>query len=588
VIQIAKLEEMMASVPPADRTTRPMSTSGTFVGPPDHPDEYQLVTLVGSGGEAQVWRALTRPEPASPVTVTVAVKIFTAELDAAQASDWLRRTQSARHIHNPALAQVHAAFIGAPMHPRSSPVHPDPPAGPVVAGCRYLVMEFVDGPSLLEWVEDHPDATLRERLRLLLTLAAGLDALHAGSSTVPPVAHGDVKPDNARLTPDGGVKLVDFGLLRIQGTSRSGPAMATLPYTAPEFFAAGEHAVPTPEADRFAFAATVFHVLTGVVPVLRADRRGPDLSALRPILERTPLTAGRPEVLATVMSGLLADPAARPAQLVPWLAAARRTETATVSQFAAGPASAPQPTVPMPGLPSTTSLFPAPAPAPGRPSAVPVAASAWDQPADGEIRGRRRAGSIVGIVVLLLVLAVIVLLWKTPLWSGSPGDNQAGRGPTSHGSTTTPATSKPTGSPGSNSGKGSAGSGSGSGKEKASTGTPTVKVQATKLTRRTLAIGEYLNLHTGVVGTQIDDNTVNWDGTYVYAPMRRLALIPAITTEHACEARLRQRQDSDFITADKVRGGKAVCVITLDGSIAAVRITAIDVRSRATFEYVVW
>jgi hypothetical protein len=86
-----------------------------------------------------------------------------------------------------------------------------------------------------------------------------LDALHAGSSTVPPVAHGDVKPDNARLTPDGGIRLVDFGLLRAQGTTRAGPAMATLPYTAPEIFAAGGPAQGTGEPTKPPTSATLAH-----------------------------------------------------------------------------------------------------------------------------------------------------------------------------------------------------------------------------------------------------------------------------------------------------------------------------------------
>jgi serine/threonine protein kinase len=306
----------------------------------------------------------------------------------------MRRTQSIRHIHNPALARIHAAFIGAPMHP---PMTVPNSAAPQ---CRYLVMEFVDGPSLLEWLEDNPGASLRERLRLLLTLAAGLDALHAGSSTVPPVAHGDVKPDNARLTPDGGIRLVDFGLLRAQGTTRAGPAMATLPYTAPEIFAAGENALPTSEADRFAFAATVFHVLTGVMPPLRADGRGPDLSALLPILERTPRIAGRPEVIATVMAGLVSDPVTRPTQLVPWLAAARRTETGVLNGFV-DPDNGAEPTAVLaPGVPATTPDLSGRTAGPTPPSSSnPIGAFSADGPQQ-ELRRRSTLGRLIAVAAL--------------------------------------------------------------------------------------------------------------------------------------------------------------------------------------------
>ena len=330
------------------RSTVP-SSPGVYAGPDDSPDTYQLVELIGSGGEAQVWRAVTRPDPTSPAGVAVAVKVFSDDLAPAAAADWLRRAQAMRHVHNPGLAVVHAAFIGAPMHSAGTAGT----AGLTDAPCRYLVMELVNGPSLQEWLEDNPGAGLRERLRWLSTLAAGLDALHAGTGGVPPVAHGDVKPDNARLTPDGGVKLVDFGLMRMLGTPRPGPPMASVLYTAPEFFAAGPYATPTPETDRFSFAVTAFQVLTGVMPPLRPDGCGPDPAAMLVALEQSPLTAGRPEVVTTVMAGLTPHPADRPARLVPWLAGARRTTSAALGPSQTGP------TAPFPPSAATARIMPA-------------------------------------------------------------------------------------------------------------------------------------------------------------------------------------------------------------------------------------
>lgn len=569
------------SVPPDNgQATRPTAAAtGTFVGPPDNPDEYELVALVGSGGEAQVWRSLTRPDPSSPVTITVAMKIHSQDLGASQSADWMRRTQAIRHIHNPALARIHAAFIGAPMHP---PMTVPDSAAPL---CRYLVMEFVDGPSLLEWLEDNPGASLRERLRLLLTLAAGLDALHAGSSTVPPVAHGDVKPDNARLTPDGGIRLVDFGLLRAQGTTRAGPAMATLPYTAPEIFAAGENALPTPEADRFAFAATVFHVLTGVMPPLRADGRGPDLSALLPILERTSLTAGRPEVIATVMAGLVSDPVARPTQLVPWLAAARRTETGIVSGFV-DPDNDAEPTAALaPGVPLTTpdlsGRSAGPTPPPSATPAGPFSAADLRQ----EPRRRSARGRLIAVVVLLLMALVAVVLHYDP-WPWTTKDEQA----------------KPRSTPSSSQAKASEPGGASrphttgsvaktAGGPAQGTGEATKPPTSATLARRTLALGEELDIENGVIGTDVAGSDVAWDQynvDHVYAHGTRFALVDAITTKSACQAALRIRQDDSIIPARDVSGGKALCLVTLQGHIAAIRITAIDVRNRAKFEYTYW
>jgi serine/threonine protein kinase len=371
--------------------TYPTGPSGTFVGPDENPDLYELIRHIGLGGEAQVWRAKTRPDPSSPAGITVAVKVFTVQNSPVAQTEWLRRTQAMAHVRNPGLAQTLSVFVGASMH--SAGERPDPSR----PRSRYMVMEFVDGQSLQEWVEDHPEAGLRERFNLLSPIAAALDSLHTGTDTIPPIAHGDVKPDNARITADGGVKLVDFGLMRMQGTSRGGPAMASIPYTAPEIFAAGPDAMPTIETDRFSFAATVFHVLTGQSPPLRADGRGPDPSAMRPILESSPLTAARPEVSNSVIAALAADPRDRPTSLTRWLGGARATSS-----------------IPLTTRPASTIIasgqpFAPPAPSPGGP----------ERPAR---RGNRRL--IVGAVIAVLVMALGGGAYAMTLRSGS-GQPQA-------------------------------------------------------------------------------------------------------------------------------------------------------------------
>jgi len=555
---------------------------GTFVGPDTNPDEYQLLSLVGAGGEAHVWRAITRPDAGSPAGIAVAVKIFARDVDPAAEQDWLRRTQAMRHLHNPGMARVHAAFVGAPMHPAG--VLP-PSAEPRQ---RYLVMELVDGPSLLEWVEDHPDAPFRERIRLLTTLAAGLDALHAGSSTVPPVAHGDVKPDNARLAADGGIKLVDFGLMRMRGTSRWGPAMASLPYTAPELFSAGPHAMPTLETDRFSFAATAFHVLTGVTPPLRADRRGPDPAAMLPILERSPLTGGRPEVAATLMAGLAPDPAGRPARLVPWLAAARRTESGALAGEHLSAAS--------PGW----SAVAATAAWPGSGSTPLVAASPPGP--DPARRPERRAGGSgwLAWVAVALVVAALVALGKAFLPGSGNAPGVTGSGP-SAGATATAHTAGP--SPAGVTGAGRVTS-------------PTVRVTAAGpaaasraavpagqstaagtvqgalpagFQRRTLADNEELDLATGVIGTNVtDEDLLYWRGSAkLDVTANRVAMAPPGSGRAECLTALRDREDSYLVPVSLLESGKVLC-LAMDKAIGVVRLASSDqVRGTVTLDYLV-
>ncbi|WP_158221152.1 serine/threonine-protein kinase [Kineosporia sp. R_H_3] len=579
------------------RTTVPTSPPGVYVGPDENPDAYQLVRLIGAGGEAQVWRAVTRPDPTAAVGIPVAVKVFSRDLPAEAAADWLRRTQAIRHVHNPGLAVVHAAFVGRPMHPWGAAA--DAAGGP----CRYLVMELVDGPSLQDWLEDNPQATLRDRLRLLLTAAAGLDALHAGGPSLPPVAHGDVKPDNARLTPDGGVKLVDFGLMRMRGTSRQGPPMASPLYTAPEFFHAGEYAMPTPETDRFSFAVTAFQVLTGVLPPLRADGCGPDPAVMRQVLEQSPLTAGHPEVVSTVMAGLAPNPVDRPDRLVPWLAGARQTTSVALPPHGAA---APSPT-------GATKVLGAPAwdaPPPAGPDDPTVALPTWavgsfpdqgaHQPAPRSRRRRRLAG--VAVAVALVALLAAALNWVLPSGSGTAardGDRTAGASPkpsgtgpastgtadggtrSSGGSAVSPEASGPAGSSGS---AGSASAGS-----SPSTGAASPATRIPRSVRRSLEVGTQLRFVDGVIGDGVNDYDAEWgelpDKLY-FSLARRVAVAPGITDAAGCRAALAAREDGPFVEIETFRAGKVACALTARGDLVEVRVVSVDpVSSAAVVEY---
>lgn len=273
-----------------------------WVGPPSAPETYQLVTALGGGAEGEVWTAVL------PLSAegrrNVAIKILPPELSGADEETWVRHGHLLRSISDPGLVRVLEVFTGPPRHRRGN----IPPGAN-----RYVVMDLIEGVTLREWLDENPTANVSQRLRALRAVAAALDEMHSGSQTAVPVAHGDVKPSNIVMRPDSSTVLVDLGLTRLtDGTGRVGRSR---PYAAPELFAPGAHT--TPDADRFAFVATLVHCVLGEPPPV--GQLGPDLNATLARLQANPVTARRPILIQRIMEALAAPPGGRPTNLRAWL-----------------------------------------------------------------------------------------------------------------------------------------------------------------------------------------------------------------------------------------------------------------------------
>ena len=340
-----------------------MSDEADFwVGPAEAPDTYLLVGILGGGGEGDVWKAILPLSDAG--RRQVAVKIMRGSGAPDEEAQWARFGHLLQSLSHPGLVRVTGTFTGPGMHRRGQ----SPPPGVF----RYVVMDFVDGVTLRDWVDENADATAGARLAMLRTVAAALDEMHSGATTEVPVAHGDVKPANIIVRPDGRTVLVDLGLARL--TDATGVAGRSNPYAAPELRGVGAQA--TPEADAFALAVTAAQVLTGQPPP--TDANGfLDTNTLQRLLNTHPVTARRPMLSRQIMTVLSAPPEARPRQLGPWLAAA----TDTLSQVTTPASSTP--------MGSGGSADPA-----DRTATI-------DSPAPGR-SNRRKVVLIAGAVVVLL------------------------------------------------------------------------------------------------------------------------------------------------------------------------------------------
>lgn len=127
----------------------------------------------------------------------------------------------------------------------------------------YLVVEYVDGPSLSDIVRESGPLSGAALHSIGLGMATALTAIHNCG-----VIHRDLKPANV-LLPRGGVKVIDFGLARDTAGStqltQSDQVMGTIPYIAPERLGNGMSDV-TPASDIFAWGAVMVYAATGRTP----------------------------------------------------------------------------------------------------------------------------------------------------------------------------------------------------------------------------------------------------------------------------------------------------------------------------------
>ena len=279
------------------REARGLTPSGEyFVGPVDDADKYRLIHQVGTGGEAQLWKAeLSVSGQWEPVAVKILRPDRLGDIDR-WAARWAEQAEVLRFLRHPGVVGVREHFEGGPIH------H----AGETPGAQRqlFLVMNWVDGLSLRDWVPLHrrPDGYF-ESLRYLAQIGDVLDWLHSGQATPSgrPVIHADVTPANVLVTAMGQAVLVDFGLTRL-ASGQSVTVEGTGGYIAPEVLAHGSY---SPASDRYSFGALTYFVLTGQNPPV-------DLNAIRSGFAALPTVSGQPDLVDHLMVMFGPDADSRP------------------------------------------------------------------------------------------------------------------------------------------------------------------------------------------------------------------------------------------------------------------------------------
>src|SRR6516164_2709778 len=239
---------------------------------------YGLVGRLGEGGQGVVFLAV------SSAGTRVALKVLPATTDSQVRSRFLKEVAAAQRVARFCTAQV----LDAGIFERRP----------------YIVSEYVDGPSLVEVVEQDGPRGGSALERIAVATLTALAAVHAAG-----MVHRDFKPANVLLGPDGPV-VIDFGLAAVPGmttTGLSGEAtLGTPAFMAPEHLA-GERV--TTAADMWSWAVTMTFAGTGELPF-----KGESLMATAfAILQSEPNVGRLPEPLGSLVRRCLSkDPAVRP------------------------------------------------------------------------------------------------------------------------------------------------------------------------------------------------------------------------------------------------------------------------------------
>ena len=241
---------------------------------------YRIVEILGQGGMGSVYRAV---DENLGVDVALKENLFTTDEYARQ---FRLEAVILANLRHPNLPRVSDHFVVGDQG-------------------QYLVMDYIEGEDLRQRMERLGNINEEDAILIGAAMCDALTYLHTRK---PPILHRDLKPGNVKITPEGHIFLVDFGLAKVvQGTqaTTTGARAMTPGYSPPEQYGTAR---TDPRTDIYSLGATLYASLCGVIPE-DGLARAMDNAQLTPLRKRNSKITRR--LAQAIEKAMSVDPAER-------------------------------------------------------------------------------------------------------------------------------------------------------------------------------------------------------------------------------------------------------------------------------------
>ena len=229
-------------------------------------ERYEITQLLGEGGMSYVYKAIDKQ-----LQRTVAIKTLKPNYVEQEkfVERFKREAQTAANLNHPNIVQIFDWGIG------------DEP---------FFVMEYIEGNTLTSIIANKRTISMNDILFIGAQVSSGLQAAHSKG-----LVHRDIKPGNIMITPEGKVKVTDFGIVSLQNEesdiTKTGSILGTASYISPE---QAQGKPVSKESDLYSLGTVLYELITG----------RPPFEGDTPIATATKHITDKPEKLSTYRASI--------------------------------------------------------------------------------------------------------------------------------------------------------------------------------------------------------------------------------------------------------------------------------------------